>query len=517
MSKRIPDLFDDVFGPVMQPGSSSHTAGPCRLGYLAHGLLKQRLKKLIIILDPKGSFAGTFGHMNEDTGMLGGAYGFLPDDERMFEITEILEREGIEYQFEFRALSDKHPNAVSFHLSDESEKEYVLEGRSIGGGRIETVNIMGFEIHYFGDTFLYLLGKEPKETSGEIRRGVGVNESGEKIFWVETSKEEEFDNTEFRLKPVTEIVTSKENVQLFDSFESWKKKSRELKTSLFETALQYESGKSGLEKEEVFRRMEQRRKLMEKETDAPYERPGDILETPFSGYHFRQWDEYQKKKKSIQPDLNQRILKYVLSVQALTKGIKLVPGPMGTGGGFLYSVVRAVAKELQLSDEKITESLFVAAGVGMIAYSKSDPTGEITGCAGECGICGAMSAAAITYLAGGSEDEIENAASLALQMTLGWPCDPIPGGENQPCFSRFVTVSQMAVTFADLALSGRSAVVPFDEVVKTMDRMGKEMPLKYRCTSLGGICETNCAGQCRKKFEEWFSKERKGEKDEQGI
>ena len=34
-----PEFFNDVFGPVMQPGSSSHTAGPCRLGYLAGCLL----------------------------------------------------------------------------------------------------------------------------------------------------------------------------------------------------------------------------------------------------------------------------------------------------------------------------------------------------------------------------------------------------------------------------------------------------------------------------------------------
>ncbi len=515
MSNRIPDLFDDVFGPVMQPGSSSHTAGPCRLGYLAHCLVKQKLKRINIFLDPDGSFAGTFGHMNEDIGMLSGAYGFLPDDERMFKITEILKREGIEYKFEFKTLSGKHPNAVSFHLFDESEREYILEGNSTGGGRIETENIMGFEIHYFGDTFLYLLGNEPKETSDEIKRGFSINKYGEKIFWVETSKEKnDYEEIRFILKPVTEIVRSKENIQLFDSFENWKKKSRENGTNLFETALQYEVDKSGLKKEEVIERMELRRQLMEKETNAPFEKPNDILETPFSGYHFRKWEAYQTKKKSIQPDLNQRILKYVLSVQALTKGIKLVPGPMGTGGGFLYSVIRAVAEELKLSDEKVTESLFIAAGVGMISYTKSDPTGEITGCAGECGICGAMSSAAVTYLAGGNDDEIENAASLALQMTLGWPCDPIPGGDNQPCFSRFVTVSQMAVTFADLALSGRNAVIPFDEVVETMDRMGKEMPLKYRCTSLGGICESNCAGQCRKKFEEWSLKERKGEKDE---
>lgn len=73
MEELYPDFFNDVFGPVMQPGSSSHTAGPCRLGYLAHSLLSVPLKKIKIVLDEKGSFAGTFGHMSEDLGMLASA------------------------------------------------------------------------------------------------------------------------------------------------------------------------------------------------------------------------------------------------------------------------------------------------------------------------------------------------------------------------------------------------------------------------------------------------------------
>lgn len=51
MSKLIPDIFEDVFGPVMQPGSSSHTAGPCRIGSEARKLVKGRLKKIQIQLD----------------------------------------------------------------------------------------------------------------------------------------------------------------------------------------------------------------------------------------------------------------------------------------------------------------------------------------------------------------------------------------------------------------------------------------------------------------------------------
>ncbi|MCM1544485.1 MAG: L-serine ammonia-lyase, iron-sulfur-dependent, subunit alpha, partial [Ruminococcus sp.] len=144
MVSYYPEFFNDVFGPIMQPGSSSHTAGPCRIGYLAHQLLKSKLKSIKVELDKNGSFAGTFGHMNEDLGMLSGAYGFLPDDERMFEIKEILKNENIDYVFEYTDFpKNSHPNAVKFILTDINNKTVTLVGNSTGGGMVETVEIMG--------------------------------------------------------------------------------------------------------------------------------------------------------------------------------------------------------------------------------------------------------------------------------------------------------------------------------------------------------------------------------------
>ncbi len=70
-----PEFFNDVFGPIMQPGSSSHTAGPCRIGFLARSLLGEELRAIHVLLDANGSFAGTFGIMAEDRAMVAGALG----------------------------------------------------------------------------------------------------------------------------------------------------------------------------------------------------------------------------------------------------------------------------------------------------------------------------------------------------------------------------------------------------------------------------------------------------------
>ena len=146
-----PDIFNDVYGPIMQPGSSSHTAGPCRIGYCVYSLLGEKPSRVQIVLDKNGSFAGTFGHMNEDLGMLAGAYGLLPDDERIFDIKEILEQENIKYEFVFSEITEsKHTNAVKFLLSantsDKPSCSVTLTGNSTGGGMMEIINVDGYPI-----------------------------------------------------------------------------------------------------------------------------------------------------------------------------------------------------------------------------------------------------------------------------------------------------------------------------------------------------------------------------------
>ena len=156
----------------------------------------------------------------------------------------------------------------------------------------------------------------------------------------------------------------------------------------------------------------------------------------------------------------------------------------------------------------IIKGLFIAAAVGAIAYTRMDPTGEAVGCAGECGVCSAMAAAAVTFMEGGTCYQVESAASLSLQSAMGWACDPIPGGNNAPCFSRFMTAAVMSTVFADLALSKRDAVIPFDEVIDEVKRMGQDMRDDLKCTSKGGICRCPTAKKCKEEFAVWMKDEK---------
>ena len=158
MIPSYPEFFNDVFGPIMQPGSSSHTAGPCRIGYLACSLLGEKLRSIHILLDANGSFAGTFGIMAEDRGMIAGALGLLPDDERLFDAFALADQAGTTYRFEFGELTEsRHPNAVKFTLTGVSGRAVTLVADSTGGGMIETRGVDGYPLRTKGDAYVLLV------------------------------------------------------------------------------------------------------------------------------------------------------------------------------------------------------------------------------------------------------------------------------------------------------------------------------------------------------------------------
>ena len=132
-----PEFYNDVFGPIMQPGSSSHMAGPCRAGYLCSSLLGENTAEILIELDENGSLAGTMGTMDEDIGMLNGAVGREVDHADFFGIKDYLRAKCIPYEFRVCSMKEStHPNAMKFILTGKSGRRVSLVADSIGGGRI---------------------------------------------------------------------------------------------------------------------------------------------------------------------------------------------------------------------------------------------------------------------------------------------------------------------------------------------------------------------------------------------
>ena len=144
----------DIIGPVMVGPSSSHTAGACRLGLLARGLVGGTPERARIELH--GSFARTGEGHGTDKAIVGGLMGFRPDDERLRTALEIAEREQLDYRFEKTTLDDDaHPNTVRISV-ERGDRRSVMTGASLGAGRVRVSEIDGYPVEISGsyDTIL---------------------------------------------------------------------------------------------------------------------------------------------------------------------------------------------------------------------------------------------------------------------------------------------------------------------------------------------------------------------------
>jgi len=101
-----------------------------------------------------------------------------------------------------------------------------------------------------------------------------------------------------------------------------------------------------------------------------------------------------------------------------------------------------------------------------------------------------MAAAALVTLARGTAGRAVSAASMALQNILGLICDPVANRVEVPCLGRNVMAASNALACANMALAGFDAVIPLDEVIETMLRVGQSLPRALRCTGLGGLSTT---------------------------
>ena len=150
----------DIIGPVMVGPSSSHTAGACRLGLLARGLVGGTPERARIELH--GSFARTGEGHGTDKAVVGGLMGFRPDDERLRTALDIAEREGLDYRFEKTTLgeeNDVHPNTVRFTV-ERGDRRSVMTGSSLGAGRVLVTDIDGFPVEVTGNYHTILIVAE---------------------------------------------------------------------------------------------------------------------------------------------------------------------------------------------------------------------------------------------------------------------------------------------------------------------------------------------------------------------
>ncbi|NSX84356.1 L-serine ammonia-lyase [Agrobacterium tumefaciens] len=170
-------------------------------------------------------------------------------------------------------------------------------------------------------------------------------------------------------------------------------------------------------------------------------------------------------------------------------GGRVVTAPTNGAAGVIPATVRYYLHfHEDATPEDIRNFLLTAAAVGGIIEHNASISGAEVGCQGEVGSAAAMAAVGLAAVMGGSPEQIENAAEIALEHHLGMTCDPIAGLVQVPCIERNALGAVEAVTAASLAIKGDGThFVPLDACIETMRQTGNDMSEKYKETSTGGL------------------------------
>jgi L-serine dehydratase len=168
----------------------------------------------------------------------------------------------------------------------------------------------------------------------------------------------------------------------------------------------------------------------------------------------------------------------------------IVAFPTAGSTGAVGGLVRAVAEDIESTNDEVIKAYLASGIVG--AYFAQGPgfSAEEYGCQVECGAASGMAAAAVVQLMGGSAKQALDAASMALQNMIGMVCDPVADRVEVPCLGKNISAAVNAYASAIMAISGFDAVIPLDQVIQTIERVGKSMPSCVKCTGKGGLSIT---------------------------
>jgi L-serine dehydratase len=170
-------------------------------------------------------------------------------------------------------------------------------------------------------------------------------------------------------------------------------------------------------------------------------------------------------------------------------GGRVVTAPTNGAAGIVPAVLHYYSRFVPgASDDGVVRFLLTAGAIGVLFKENASISGAEVGCQGEVGAACSMAAAGLAEVIGGTPEQVENAAEIAMEHNLGLTCDPIGGLVQIPCIERNALASIKAITAARMALRGDGAhFVSLDKVIKTMRETGRDMKDKYKETARGGL------------------------------
>ncbi len=472
----IPSIFNDVLGPVMRGPSSSHSAAALRIGRICRDLMDGVPGKVVVGYDAADALATTHESQGSDMGIKGGLLGYEADDPRLIDPGEHLQSAGIEVEFMISDTGFKLPNLYLIRLENSDQKTEVV-ALSTGGGMIEVIRINGSAVSIRGDQLVELeLSSTGKALTGD-EKATGILKR--------------------KIHPVLPVGPAGAQGVPFSTCSAMMEYNLGSKRSAWELGVAYESLRAGISGEEVIGMMQDLYLIMRKGIEEGIK--GTHYKDRILGAQSGGYLQSLNAGKLAGGEALHNITLYVSALMEVKSSMgTIVAAPTAGSCGTFPGAVIGIADSLGLKEEHIVRALLAGSLVGLFIATSSTFSAEIGGCQAECGSGAGMAAAGIAWLLGGSVEQCMGAASLALQNSLGMICDPIAARVEAPCLGKNISSAANALVCANMAMAGYAHLIPLDEVIETMDRVGKSLPRELRCTALGGLSVTPSAKKLEK-------------------
>ncbi|WP_072723185.1 L-serine ammonia-lyase, iron-sulfur-dependent, subunit alpha [Tepidibacter thalassicus] len=263
--------------------------------------------------------------------------------------------------------------------------------------------------------------------------------------------------------------------------------------TIYEVCIEREMEISGKSKEEILNRMRESLEIMKnaikKSLTEDIKSVGGLI-----GGEAKKIRNRLASERPVCGYLMSKAISAAMGVLEVNASMGLiVAAPTAGSCGILPGAIITVGEEYGLSDEDMLNAIFTGSAIGIIITRNATVAGAEGGCQAETGAAAAMAAAGVVEMMGGTPRQAIHAAATTLKNIMGLICDPIAGLVEAPCQKRNAIGVANALISAEMALAGVESIVPFDEVVEAMYKVGKTLPMELRETALGGVAAT-CTG-----------------------
>lgn len=265
-----------------------------------------------------------------------------------------------------------------------------------------------------------------------------------------------------------------------------------------ELVIQAECNDMNVSRNDVWRKMKHNLDTMRLAVSRGTHGIGVHSKTGLTGGDAVKIKDYRKSHKTLSGDMIMSAVQSAIATNEVNAAMGVICAtPTAGSSGTLPGVLFTLEKRLGLDEEQMVRFLFTAGGFGMVIANNACIAGATGGCQAEVGSASGMGAAAAVEVAGGTPKQSANAMAIAISNLLGLVCDPIAGLVEVPCINRNAIGSSNALISADMALAGCESMIPADEVISAMDKVGKNMPESLRETGIGGLAGTPTGQEIR--------------------